>query len=100
MDCGRQDSWSRGKGSCGNNDCYTPPSFKEKGTDLFINDRQAVSSRIPLIADDPATASLALLGLANSETKRAEKLCGLDSSNHCSGRMGTDPNTAPMGTMD
>ena len=72
----------------------------KKGTDLFIDDRQAVSSRIPLTADGSATAPLALLGLADGGTKRAEKVCRLDRRNHCGGRMGTDPNIAPMGTMD
>ena len=32
----------------------------KKGTDLFIDDRQAVFLPIPLTADDPATAPLAL----------------------------------------
>jgi hypothetical protein len=39
----------------------------KKGTDLFIDDRQAVFSRISLTADDPATAPLALLTARQDE---------------------------------
>ena len=40
---------------------------RQKGTDLFIDARQAVSLRIPLTVDGPATAPLALLTARQDE---------------------------------
>ncbi len=62
-------SWRRSL-PCASNEPFFVNKWGNKGTDLFIDDRQAVSSRIPLTADDPATAPLALPTVRQNEQRR------------------------------